>query len=76
MHDRCTPASFGRVFKELAGEFRYLKYSHRALKNEFILEAHRQGVQLLVRVIEDNPQAASGGEALNVKVSILSHLYV
>jgi hypothetical protein len=55
-----------------AGDFRCLKYSHRALKNGFILEAHRQGVQLLVRVIEDNPNAASGGDGLNVKVSIPS----
>lgn len=46
---------------------RCLKYSHRALKNGFLLEAHRQGKQLLIRVIEDNPKAAPA-EGLTVKV--------
>lgn len=44
-----------------------LKYSHRALKNGFLLEAHRQGKQLLIRVIEDNPKAAPA-EGLTVKM--------
>lgn len=47
-----------------------LRYTHDAYENEFVLEAHRHGKQLLVRLIEVPGEAIKPGQALNVQVSV------
>ena len=47
----------------------FLRYSHDACENEFVLEGYRQDTKLLVRVVEDLGAEPRKGEVMNVQVS-------
>eukprot|EP00892_Ulva_mutabilis_P002102 jgi/Ulvmu1/11893/UM081_0052.1 len=54
-----------------------LQYTHDACKNQFVLEGHRNGAQLLVRVMEDKRGAHHPGDAMNVQqLGLNSGIYV
>lgn len=47
-----------------------LRYTHDAYENEFILEAHRNKTQLLIRVLEDPGADGEQGAPMKVQVSV------
>lgn len=47
-----------------------LRYTHDAYEHDFILEGHRSGAQLLVRVLEETGETPKAGNVLNVQVRV------